>query len=315
MSFSSFSFCNMNKVIANQSVSNPNIVIQQFTDANGTWTQYHFLSGTNSIDLPSGAQISILCIGGGGSGALYGGGGGSGGFLEASRILQSSDTITCTIGLGGAGNTANNASTISGGNTTVIFTTNTTYNMTSYGGGGGCSQSVGGNGASGGGCFYYSSTVTGNAIYGTQGNRAGFSPQIGWISASGGGGSGGVGLDSTTGGTQTNTKGGRGGLPKAPSLAGLDTTIYFAGGGSGMCQGQDNSNYGYAGSGCAYNLNSWTPANTTYKSYNNVYATTPDAMPNTGSGGAGNYGRNFESGKPTRGGNGGSGLVIISIKN
>lgn len=171
MSFSSFSsfggsqMMRSGKKTVRQSIRTGGAVTTAtYSDANGTYTQYYFLStsGTNYIQLDNFTTtqtISILCIGGGGGGAIAGGGGGAGGFREYSLTLDpakfTSEKITCVVGAGGAGapvTTDLRTIASNGGNTTITFQNDTSHNLMSQGGGGGGGRSTSGNnGASGGG--------------------------------------------------------------------------------------------------------------------------------------------------------------------
>ena len=306
---------------------------QTYTDANGTYTQYYFLStsGTNYIQLNNITKtlnISILCIGGGGGGSNSGGGGGAGGFRESSITLDpanfTSEKITCVVGTGGGGvlmNSSNQSVGYKGGNTTVTFQNNTIHNLLSTGGGGGGGQGTsGGNGASGGGCKEASPGSSTLGV-GEFGNRGGLSPAAGWQSSSGGGGAGGVGGDAISGDTST-TRGGPGGIGKRCSLYGISNTLYWAGGGGGMCQKYFTSNVGGRGGGGGgwsgatgeASTKGWSSGGT--DAYQSVVSGTGDAGANTGSGGGGMYYNGKINGDLTvyNGGNGAAGIVIISIQ-
>jgi hypothetical protein len=297
------------------------VTTQTYTDATGTYTQYYFLatSGTHYIRLnnfTTTQTLSILCIGGGGGGGYYGGGGGAGGFRESSITLDpanfTSEIITCVVGTSGGGSVDLPVVGNTGGNTTVKFKNNTINDLISQGGGGGGSQSKGGDGASGGGNWGWSSGLT-TASLPEYGNNGGYSPDIGWISASGGGGAGGVGGASTTGGSKSTTKGGFGGIGKNCSLSGISNALYWAGGGGGMCQGPGDglNKGGNGGGGGGYSYSSPTIGWNTGSGYSLNEALNGHAGANTGGGGGGCSG----DAQNARGGNGGSGIVIISIKN
>jgi hypothetical protein len=341
-SFSSFGGSQMRshkKTVRQQSIQTFGAVSSQsYTDANGTYTQYYFLStsGTNYIQLNNITKtltISILCIGGGGGGAIAGGGGGAGGFREYSLTLNpanfTSEKITCIVGAGGAGaQDTTNLRTVanSGGNTTVTFQNNTIHNLLSKGGGGGGGRDTkGSDGASGGGSMEQTSQTTGlsTATTGEYGNRGGYSYPRDWQSGSGGGGAGGVGSDSV-GGSPTNTRGGPGGIGKRCSLNGISNTLYWAGGGGGMDQernsykglnvgGKGGGGGGWSGPSNAANGNIWLSAGG-----GDAYMPASDgnAGANTGSGGGGMYYNGRTNGDTTvyRGGNGAAGIVIVSIQ-
>ena len=339
MSFSSFSsfggsqMMRSGKKTVRQSIRTGGAVTTAtYTDANGTYTQYYFLStsGTNYIQLDNFTKtqtISILCIGGGGGGAYFGGGGGAGGLRESSITLDpanfTSDKITCVVGGGGAGSSTLDSTDATntgspGGITTISFQNNTTYNLTSRGGGGGASQRNGVDGASGGGHWGYTPGLS-TAATGEYGNRGGYSPNTGWISGSGGGGAGGVGGASTTGGSQSNTNGGAGGIGRKCLLYGIPNALYWAGGGGGMCQGPgdglNKGGIGGGGGGYSYKTTTtgWNTGSGDAVTNYNAADSVGNAGANTGGGGGGVWGGSTTP-TPRRGGNGAAGIVIVSIK-
>ena len=330
MSFNSFSaVSSFGSLITRPRLSNISIVVsgqvsnQTYTDASGTYTQYYFqaLSGTNYIQLNNIKTIqtlSILCIGGGGGGAYQGGGGGAGGFRQSSITLDPAnfinERISVVVGAGGAGKAGVNPSIRNysmvgdtGGNTTVSFQNNTTYNyLTSHGGGGGCGHLSGGNGASGGGSWESDPGIKETSYSADEyGNRGGTKPTGYYLAATGGGGAGGVGGNQVAGGSNNeNSRGGGGGIGKRCSLGGISNLLFWAGGGGGMCNGSNTlTNIGGAGGGGGgHSLNGWSTGDRGADSSGNAGANTGG-----GGGGSGQY--------STEGGNGGSGIVIISIRN
>jgi hypothetical protein len=207
-------------------------------------------------------------------------GGGSGNVNAgggAGGLLQSTTTFTSGTSYAitiGAGGV--NLGTANGGNTTA-------FSLTAVGGGSG-----GTSGGSGGGA-YLAGIPTGTA---GQGNNGGaYLPQSGNTASGGGGGAGGAGADATSG------QSGAGGIGIASSISG--SSVYYAGGGGG---GAWIANGGIVYAAPAAGGSGGGGAGTSTTSGTNATA-------NTGGGGGAaaqiNYGSN-------PGGNGGSGIVIIS---
>jgi hypothetical protein len=257
----------------------------------------------------------FIMVGGGGSGgARHGGGGGAGGFVEGTLTL-SATSYPIVIGAGGTGKFADQQ-----GNDGA----STTFNgLTALGGGGGGAwgDRNGRAGGSGGG----GSEVLPGA--GGAANQPG--------SASGGFGS--AGASSQTNGTGHGSGGGGAGeagvrgwdFHAGPGGAGrrstiLGTTLYFAGGGgagsweSGDMRRGGNGGFGGAGGGGQARSGNFgrggvmslnAGGNGTIGIPN---STGGDAAANTGGGGGGGGAYPPNTGyESTRGGNGGSGVVII----
>jgi hypothetical protein len=247
--------------------------------------------GTQSIDpITYSADILVVAGGGGGGGGNVagGGGGGAGGYRTSTQTLNGGTVYTITVGDGGAGvgggsysNTRNpgSNSSISGSGLTTI---------TSAGGGGGSSGNIAGeNGGSGGG---------GNGGYATgggSGNTPSTSPSQGNNGGSAGGtyGAGGGGGASATGSNGSTNVGGNGGNGTASSITGSSVT--YAGGGGGGPSGNGTKGLGGTGGGG-----------------NSIGAANADnGTANLGGGGGGGDG----SGSGYYGGNGGKGVVILSV--
>jgi len=253
--------------------------------------------GTQSLDiLPY--SVDFLVVAGGGSGGTSGsschaaGAGGAGGFRTSTQTVNVGTVITVTVGsggsAGGASSQGNNGSdsSISGSGLTTI---------TSAGGGGGgrgynsnTTYSSGNSGGSGGGGGGYPGSSSGGS-----GNTPSTSPSQG---NNGGGGSGGGGGASATGGNGNYGTGANGGNGTASSITGSSVT-YAGGGGGGGYSTTASGTIAVGGAGGGGNGGNY-----------NVVAY-PGTV-NTGGGGGG--GGNWDSVQAT-GGNGGSGIVILSV--
>jgi hypothetical protein len=277
----------------------------------------------------SGYTCDILLVGGGGAGGHFGGGGGGGGILLGENItFNSNSSVSIKVGNGGIG--ANAFTNYSNG--TNGFDTSITINLTEYiatgGGGGGTrdNQALGkpGNaGGSGGGGSHSNNTsypgmggasnkksYAGFQSFGNNGGRG--RPTTGGSApdhASGGGG----GAGSVGGDFSYSTGGGNGGTGKE-FISYFGSSIghngYFAGGGGGNTyQGGGNRGYGNGGNGLLGGGGSggldWG---------NSGENSGDDGLPNTGGGGGGGK-WDGGSAEDINGGHGGSGIVIIRIKN
>jgi hypothetical protein len=250
-------------------------------DFDGTnWIHTFLTSGTFTPQVGLTCDVLVIAGGGsGGSGNYYAGGGGAGGYRTSSGFAVTGGTpIAVTVGAGGA---APASGQTKGSNS--IFST-----ITSTGGGGGGVSAISGQaGGSGGGA----PGSGGGPLYSVgTGNEGGYSPVEGrnggqGFSASGTGAGGGGGGSSAVGATGTSNVGGNGGAGTASSITG--TSVTRAGGGGGSVFS------GTIGTGQAGGGNGGANSGGT------------NATVNTGSGGGGT-GDNVN-----RGGNGGSGIVII----
>ena len=258
-------------------------------------------------------EVEIIAVGGGGAGggtankSVSGGGGGAGSYVSASWMIPVSPTQTSfaiTIGAGGTGNTG--ALSGSKGNDTTVYWNSTTSNvLIAKGGGGGGSAPAGGNGStigtanaasdggSGGGAtgggnqtITLPATIPADSTYafttGSDGNNGAAYVFNSAIVSLGGGGGGAAG----NGGTPSTSNGGAGGSGTT-NLFGT-----FAAGGTG---GNIFSGFG-----------------------STVGANGANATANTGNGGQGAKGGTTTDGGGIdgsyRGGNGGSGIVIIRYR-
>jgi hypothetical protein len=267
----------------------------------GTYWYHAFLSSGNFIP-----QTEITCdylvVGGGGGGGPYGGGGGAGGFITStSNSLTSGTVYPAFIGAGGVGSSVNAYRGSSG----VVTTFN---NLTAgSGGGGGSGESVspnwnGGAGSStngsGGGGGYFGTGGSGNGTGGSGGNGIN---STGYPSGGGGGAA-------ANGSNASGKNGGAGGNGTFNAISGGAATglgqlsggnYYFAGGGGG---GAGNPVGTGVGSGGTAGLGGGgTGGQFSISSGGN-------GTNNTGGGGGGTGG---DISGAYRGGNGGSGIVII----
>ena len=235
---------------------------------------FGWTSGTSAVS----ATYLVVAGGGGGGGAYYAGGGGAGGYQTGTTSFDTTLSYTVVVGAGGAGGTTTNINGFQGSNSQFGTLT------ASVGGGYGAHNgAVGGNGGSGGGTGNNGGASVGTGTSG-QGNNGGSSN--GNFGGGGGGGAGAVGANAV------NNVGGNGGVGSASSITG--TSVTYAGGGGGGGTGVGAG--GTGGSGGGGNGGAQTTAPTS-------------ATSNTGGGGGGAQGN---TGVYMTGGNGGSGIVIIS---
>jgi Concanavalin A-like lectin/glucanases superfamily len=295
----------------------------------------------------------MLAVGGGGSGCCNsGGGGGAGGVIMMPVALTAgTNTITISVGAGGASLANTGTSGNNGYNTQVTFnSSNKTYTAWG-GGGGGYGNSPAGIGGSGGGGGTSSGQVyAGGASqnygynYGNQGGTGiattGSPSNNG--SNGGGGGAGTIGYPGALG-TATNAQnGGNGGngiqcflpgvrdylITSSTYPAGIKVcNLYWGGGGGGGAANSPSSagNGGLGGGGGGSNYNA--SSSTTYNGFggtgglnigfNGGFGNTApggnagNAGANTGSGGGASYG--YLGTPVAASGAGGSGIVILAF--
>ena len=240
------------------------------------------LANPFGIQLPTPAVDYLVVAGGGGGGRNWGGGGGGGGLLQGSVPVASSTSYTVTVGSGGTGDTSDTNPKGGTNGVSSVF-----GSISALGGGLGGSYNFvnGGTGGSGGG--QGSGGTPGTLGQGTSGQgNAGGASDGGTGSnntAGGGGGAGTVGLSATT------AVAGKGGAGIASAISGTVTT--YAGGGGGTSNSGGTAGTGGVGGGGNGGL---------YGTSNSVAGTA-----NTGGGGGGGQ-------YTVNGGNGGSGIVIVS---
>ena len=257
----------------------------------------------------------MMIAGGGAGGARHGGGGGAGGMIEGVMTLTAA-TYPITIGAGGVGRLADAKGNLGG---------NTTFNsLTALGGGGGGSWDdrdglAGGSGggasqvvpAAGGAATQPSSASGGFGFAGAQAQDAGTGH------GSGGGGAGTAGTK-----TSSNYRSGPGGGGRTSTIYGR--TYFFAGGGGGGSWeagapptggqggaggggGGGQARAGFAGPGGGMTPNGGGTGVTGIPN-----STGGDAGANSGGGGGGGGAYPPNTGyESTRGGNGGSGIVVV----
>jgi hypothetical protein len=269
--------------------------------------------------------IEVLVVGGGGGGGMdMGGGGGGGGVISNTTVSVTAGTpITVTVGAGGYGGPAGSggyrtdgAGPQPGGHQFTVSATNGSNSvfgsLTAVGGGYGGSSYFGytpnngyGNaGGSGGGASGYSDGSTGRGGSGTagQGNAGGGS--TGQYYSGGGGGAAAAG---SNGGTPN---GGAGVLNTI-----LNKDLYWGGGGGGASYSSGQGGNGGIGGGGG-GANGTTTGGAGYNSGfpgggggGGMWAQTPGGNGGQFTGGGGGGGSHYNA--TNKGGEGGSGVVIV----
>ena len=262
-----------------------------------------FLSSTQNFVVPTGFSATasyLLVAGGGGGGDRFGGGGGAGGVLTGTTSITA-NTYSITVGSGGAGGQSNNTAGSNGSNTTA-------FGLTAIGGGGGASEITSpGNGGSGGGSSYTGGTAgTGTSGQGYNGGLGASTYGTGVRENGGGGGAGQAGF----GGNSTTSQPPNGGSGILSFITG--TATYYGGGGGGADNRVDSAGYGGTVAGIGGNggggAGGGGESNGQASSASGVGG---NGSTNTGGGGGGgSYIPSLPGGRP--GGNGGSGIVVIS---
>ena len=309
-----------------------------------THTIHAFMQSGNFVTPGSFSEtVEYVVIGGGGAGGcVQGAGGGAGGYRTGTTPIGSSQTCPITIGIGGISDLLYQDTTIDtkarGSETTLGAPAG---NIISRGGGGGAQY--GGNGQASGPSSGSGGGRSGGSGSAGTGNGSSFpgtigaSPANGWGhnggSSAGNQGGGGDGAGSV-GGTSPPSDGGNGGAgiqvpatfrhpsvslgtgPTSPSVTGGDTTgrYWVAGGGGGSSLtdggaggyggGGGTTTIGYAGGGNGNNVSDQNPTPTPYNG-------TP-GVDGTGGGGGGASRSGTSNPGPTRGGSGGSGIVLLA---
>jgi len=252
-------------------------------------------TGSTTFIAPEGVHaVELLVVaGGGGGGGDNGGGGGAGGLIYygpespnagSSYPVAPGSSYGVTVGAGGAGS-AHNTDDGSSGESSAFDA------LVAVGGGRGASGNAGlavaqpgGSGGGGEGETTNASQWAGAAGTAGQGHGGGSGSPSASAGAGGGGGAGEPGGDA-----RSTLYGGHGGDGLAYAITGVST--YYAGGGAGGSENSVFNNPGLGGLGGGSDGGTRFPAS---------------GAANTGGGGAGSTGPS-----PSRGGDGGSGIVVV----
>jgi len=237
----------------------------------------------SAITAPATVEVLVVAGGGGGAGGTgfeTGSGGGAGGYRYFAAYSPPSNSLTVTVGAGGAavvtGNQGNR------GNNSVFGTITATY-----GGGGKYYSTAGEAGGSGGGGAPSGGAGNLGNYTPSEGNAgSGYSPGAGPNTLGGGGG----------GATQGNP-GHSGGAGATSTITG--PSVSYAGGGGGGSGWDTGNNPGAGGSGGG--------------GTGTFVSTAGSGTPNTG-GGGGAVGQTFSNTGTFSAGAGGSGVVIIAYQ-
>ncbi len=289
----------------------------------GGWNGYDYIYRYNYqantsftiTSAPTSSTVNVLVVaGGGGGGTNMGGGGGGGGVLYNASYSVSAQSYNVIVGAGGKGAPAG-----TGGHPTIPGTNgkNSIFgSMTAIGGGfGGVSYNnmgtsinYGASGGSGGGSSGYNNDGVAMAYYGAglgiagQGYRGGYQGNAYY--SGGGGGAGGVGA---SGNAKAN-----GGVGLENSI--LGTSYYWGGGGGGAGYSVIGGNGGNGGGGGGAvgvttggaGLNNGSPGG---GGVVNAQTNTPGGNAGANTGGGGGAGSHYNY--TNKGGDGGSGIVVI----
>jgi len=273
-----------------------------------------FISGIGGIFIDY-----LIMGGGGGGGSRHSGGGGAGGIIIASKIFIPEGNYSLIIGDGGFGGYGELNGVGDNGQDSSFF-----GEIAKGGGGGGSYSSFinGRDGGSGGGGAFQNGkggkTNKNGSLrgisYGNNGGDEVFTNDCNGFLAGGGGGAGGPGLSGN------NLKGGNGG----PGIQWIDGNYYGGGGGGSVYQAgkAGNGGVGGGGGGSSY-VGGERCSNGGTIGYGSDGAgngqlerigtscVAGNAAPNTGGGGGG-ASQNFPPDYGiSRGGNGGSGIIVI----
>jgi hypothetical protein len=280
------------------------VIVRYIPPPSGQQRVVHTFTTGGTFTPPEGlTSVDVLVVGGGGAGGATttdansrgSGGGGAGQYrYVTSHGVTPSTPYGITVGAGGSAAGANMAART--GNTSVFDTINAT------GGGAGGTDGIsnnGSNGGSGGGSRQGGTVGTGAG--GGTGNNGG-----GSNATSGGGGGGGPasvgGTASAVAGTRGAT-GGAGGWGSLNVITGAPLTYAGGGGGGGYGTAIISSGGAAGPGGGGIGANSTGTTNR---------AAGADAAANTGGGGGGASGSSGTQATNFVGGNGGSGIVVIS---
>lgn len=306
-----------------RTVSGPTYTdIKQIT-SNGNDTVVTFprsyLTATGGWRVPEGvATATVLAVGGGGGGGAWvGGGGGGGGVTESNSVsLSPGSPVGVTVGAGGLG--ARRTPTWIDGSNGGSSTFGSTSPVTAAGGGVGASNvqdaGTGASVATGGGAALSTTRGPGTGSADGTSRTGGSAADNNQPHATGGGaGAGGDGSSGT--GSGTSWASGDGGVGVPSSISG--SSVYYGGGGGGSAHGTwtgpttwdsgvviSPGAGGQGGGGAGGRV-------TTSALSTSVLGVSGTAGLGGGGGGAANY---WETGSTysSIGGNGGSGVVIVS---
>ena len=294
--------------------------VHGMTRLNTTVGSIEIYDGTawqNAVLIPYVVEV-LAVAGGGGGGFQVGGGGGAGGLLYlSSQTLLPTNTLTISIGAGGAGAPNSTTNSINGSNTTITGA----VTLTAIGGGKGASHEVaystpgsGGSGGGGSGNANFTN-VAGGAGTAGQGFAGGTGLASNWAGG-GGGGATQAGQNGQPGGGSNQGVGGYGGAGAyysqfdaygtnaSNSITPTSGKGYFAGGGGGCSSSNQLPGAGgVGGGGRGFGDNG-----------NSVYGngtTGEDGKANTGGGGGGVRDVTGSGSAYSRSGNGASGILLI----
>jgi hypothetical protein len=258
------------------------------TTANGFRTHSFTTVGSTNFVVTGALKLQVLIVGGGGGGGFTNcaGGGGAGGAV-ATTLVISAGTYSVTVGGGGTGGNYTNSVTTQAANGTSSSFNGITGIGGGFGGWVGSPRSGAAGGCGGGGSYTGSIGSGGAGLQGGNGGRGSTNPG----ENNSGGGGGGMGGEGGLPNLVSGFSGGAGGLGATYVIGGTSYTVSGGGGGG------TDANQGLGGSGIGGN--GGTPGTPLGAAGNGAQ--------NTGSGGGGGGG--FAD---TTGGNGGSGIVIIS---
>jgi hypothetical protein len=276
-----------------------------------------YITAGGGWKVPTGVTrvTALVVAGGGGGGSRHGGGGGAGGLAYGAVYpLESATVYSVVVGVGGIGygQPGNFAYTSGetfvdsrvgpgggvgtvGGNSLLRLSTSSTESITALGGGAGSGSGITGAGGSGGGSNQGISGGSARQYSGTNwigyGNPGGQGSSGSCSSDWCGGGGGGAGASGVNGNFNSNGKAGNGGAGRSFTIESTTATFYAGGGGGGSQNGASVAAGGSGGGGAGGTASAGVSAG---------YAT-------GGGGGGGGFWGNTDY----RGGNGGSGVVII----
>jgi hypothetical protein len=277
-------------------------LLPEIQDQGRTWKVHQFTTtGTSSFVVSDPGKEGIveylIVAGGGAGGTRHAGGGGAGGVITGSTTVTE-QSYSVVVGAGGTnpgspGSSTTNVNGVAGSNSSA-------FGQTAIGGGHGSTYgNAGGNGGSGGGAGERTTNLsqanggTGVAGQGFAGGRNNASGD--YLGSGGGGGAGGVGQDAQV---RANPSGGNGGPGIFSSITG--TSAAYGGGGGGSTYGNAANN--------APNFKNHGVGGVGGGGDGGTFDGVPGTANTGGGGGGGSSDGTLANG---RGGNGGSGIVIV----